>query len=558
MLYTRNNQDIQGLVLEDFPTTLFDVMSVRAGRAFTLSAGPSLVQLAELDAVSGRTTPGGLGIFGVQDQFSLRLLGREKPTFLSTQQANERGKEFGLRFNEDTTMATFEILRDRKIKERLRDSVIASGPGGVFTEGLGLFTELATTLVDPLNIAFAFVPIVGQARFATLVGRMGLTRARAIRGFAEGFIGTALLEPIVLSNASQSQADYTFHDALLNVTFGGVIGGGLHVTVGKLSSTLKSRRLATMAERVEATSQDVKGSLARLSVGAVVDDKMPNVRIVTDELPSFVDAKRPDRQSGIAVKLQNRLAEQVDIVEAGEVSSLRPDSRKASQIEAPIERFQDELDAATATPEQQRAVDANATKIAAGEADELPAVRVEADEAGNLKIIEGAEVAQALRDTGKLSMRITFGVDDISSGRAAKAITKLADDNITLTKREAIRGEKNVRVENPVGKLEAERRRLESPESDLFSKPKASPDEAGRQAAATKEVVQETADEAALEAQETLELAIRGLDDETLEALKLDKELNNIEDIRLANDAIEAARQKSEAIRLIASCLGEG
>ena len=47
-------------------------------------------------------------------------------------------------------------------------------------------------------------------------------------------MGAAVVEPIVYGVAQKVQADYGLADSLLNITFGTILGGGLHVGAGKL------------------------------------------------------------------------------------------------------------------------------------------------------------------------------------------------------------------------------------------------------------------------------------------------------------------------------------
>ena len=69
---------------------------------------------------------------------------------------------------------------------------------------------------------------------------MGTKSAKAFRntrlkrGAIEGAGGALLLEPLVYGAAQRIQADYDLYDSLLNVAFGTVLGGGLHVGAGKL------------------------------------------------------------------------------------------------------------------------------------------------------------------------------------------------------------------------------------------------------------------------------------------------------------------------------------
>jgi len=153
---------------------------------------------------------------------------------VSRDELNKEYSDLGLFFKEDEFQSVVDIMVEEKKEERQRQSIIQRGPKG-FAVGVAKFaTGLSVSLFDPINIAASFIPVFGQARFAGLVARQGFTRARAARGVVEGAVGAAVVEPIVYGVAQKVQADYGLADSLLNITFGTILGGGLHVGAGKL------------------------------------------------------------------------------------------------------------------------------------------------------------------------------------------------------------------------------------------------------------------------------------------------------------------------------------
>ena len=147
---------------------------------------------------------------------------------------NEYGK-LGLSFEEDEYQSVVDLMVEEKQAERERQSIIARGPQG-FGVGVAKFAVgLGVSMLDPINVASAFIPVVGQARMAQMVAKQGFTRARLAKGVKEGAVGAAVVEPIVALAASELQADYGLADSFLNITFGSILGGGLHVASGKLS-----------------------------------------------------------------------------------------------------------------------------------------------------------------------------------------------------------------------------------------------------------------------------------------------------------------------------------
>ena len=167
---------------------------------------------------------------------------RENESRINRQELNKEYSDLGLYFKEDEYQSVVDIMVEKKEEERARQSVISRGPAGSwnpfssgFYVGAAKFgTGLAVSMLDPINIAASFVPVFGQARFAALAARTSLRTARLARGTVEGAVGAALVEPLVYSAAKRVQADYGAVDSLLNITFGSILGGGLHVGVGKL------------------------------------------------------------------------------------------------------------------------------------------------------------------------------------------------------------------------------------------------------------------------------------------------------------------------------------
>lgn len=139
-----------------------------------------------------------------------------------------------------------DILIDRHREQAARQQVMARANGGSF--GTQLAAGISASLLDPLNIASAFVPVVGEARYAAMLGRaaspLGRAGIRAGVGAVEGAVGAAIIEPLPLLAAQQDQTEYGLSDSLANIAMGGLLGGGLHTVGGAVSDALR-RRIAT-------------------------------------------------------------------------------------------------------------------------------------------------------------------------------------------------------------------------------------------------------------------------------------------------------------------------
>jgi hypothetical protein len=165
----------------------------------------------------------------------IRANQNENSPLVPKDQLNKEYGELGLSFEEDEYQSVVDLMVEEKQAERERQAIIARGPQG-FGVGVAKFAVgLGVSMLDPINVASAFIPVVGQARMAQMVAKQGFTRARFAKGVREGAVGAAVVEPIVALAASELQADYGLADSFLNITFGSILGGGLHVASGKLS-----------------------------------------------------------------------------------------------------------------------------------------------------------------------------------------------------------------------------------------------------------------------------------------------------------------------------------
>tara|TARA_R110000824_G_scaffold148951_1_gene318973 strand:+ start:2224 stop:3645 length:1422 start_codon:yes stop_codon:yes gene_type:complete len=155
---------------------------------------------------------------------------------------NERYKDIGLYFEQDEYQSVVNIMVDQKEKELERQSIIQRGPkgswnpldGGFYVGAAKLATGIGVSFLDPINIGVSFIPVFGQANFARVAAATSFRTARLARGAVEGAVGATLVEPLIYGVAQKVQADYDLVDSFMNIGFGSVIGGGLHVGAGKL------------------------------------------------------------------------------------------------------------------------------------------------------------------------------------------------------------------------------------------------------------------------------------------------------------------------------------
>ena len=185
-----------------------------------------------------------------------------------------------------------KTLISRKRVELRRRQIFDQSRGGA-AEAVGRFgVALGTTMVDPVNVGLAFVPIVGQARYLkaleaskSAIGRFGV-RARV--GAIEGVAGAAAVEPLIYGSRKAEQYDYDAVDSLMNVSFGAIFGGALHGTVGGIADLFP--RTAASTPSLEAGPKDLLKRTAEARVEPTIGPDVPAVGTTAPIKPMDTDA----------------------------------------------------------------------------------------------------------------------------------------------------------------------------------------------------------------------------------------------------------------------------
>ena len=234
------NETAQETGYDQYQTSLFESLGAVAADNWNFNPVISLLTLKDIQEAK-------------QESRIANIVPRDKKLL------NEEYKDLGLYFEQDEYQSVVDIMVEKKKKEKERQSIIMRGPegswnplsGGFYVGAAKLAVGIGTSFLDPINIGASFVPIYGQLRFARSIAKaksMGVKSSKAFRntrlkrGVAEGAVGATLIEPLVYGVAQRVQADYDIYDSFLNVAFGTVIGGGLHVGAGKLRDMNTARK----------------------------------------------------------------------------------------------------------------------------------------------------------------------------------------------------------------------------------------------------------------------------------------------------------------------------
>ena len=270
-IYAGDAPALDRRTLLDVPADSGDVFGAAFDEAFSTNPSTSAFRLEELNQQElGRAVVAG------PESYLAPNAGRLEPEtpLIGAEQARDQVAGAGLDIkipDQGIRQGALDILMQRHQEQLARQQIMARANGGSLPAKIA--GSLAASLLDPLNIASAFVPVVGEARYARLLAGattpLGRAAVRGGAGALEGSVGAAILEPLPLLAAQQDQTEYGLSDSLANIALGGVLGGGLHSVGGAVSDALR-RRLATEAAPVE-TSLNAGAAARPADAGRAID-----------------------------------------------------------------------------------------------------------------------------------------------------------------------------------------------------------------------------------------------------------------------------------------------
>jgi hypothetical protein len=165
------------------------------------------------------------------------------------QRVNEAGLEGHVHLPEQGEIKSpvLDLMIQEGHERRDRQAAVARGPQGFYPDALGMVTSIGAGMIDPVSIAAFSLPVVGEARWGKIVESAGDSiAARAAlnfgRGAAQGTVGTSVLQPAEWWLHSRDGQDYTFADALKQVTLGAAMAGFAHAGLGTVGDVLTRRR----------------------------------------------------------------------------------------------------------------------------------------------------------------------------------------------------------------------------------------------------------------------------------------------------------------------------
>lgn len=220
--------------------------------------------------------------------------------FVSAEEANIKAQESKVELTY-TQPIREGVLRDdirRKKDKQLRDSIAAAATGFAFP--FILAGDFIGRLADPIELASAFLPVVGPYRRLKTLSRFGRFKGRTLVGAVDGIVGAAIVEPFIILNAQSTQADYGFQDVFLNIAFGGITGASLHSLGGSFADKITGKRILANSltfDELENLNSMVIAKLRKrkgLKPGEVPSlDDQPHMKALMDETKRIAD-KNPE------------------------------------------------------------------------------------------------------------------------------------------------------------------------------------------------------------------------------------------------------------------------
>lgn len=173
------------------------------------------------------------------------------------------------------------LLAERHDERASFRATLNRSRGGIGLTAAQFGVGLAASVIDPINVASAFIPSVTIARGATMAAKMGRVKGnRFMTGAMDGAIGATVVEPLVIGAAyAEQDRDYGLMDSFLNVTVGAALGGAIFYGAGKIS------------DRYQRLPQTTKDEAQHTSVGQAILDENVNVKPITDAGEARVTAR---------------------------------------------------------------------------------------------------------------------------------------------------------------------------------------------------------------------------------------------------------------------------
>lgn len=236
------------LTMDDYEASLGDSMDIGFRTAYDLN--PAQI-LKRNQAMSGWES--GIDLLDATqeldptlslDEYQSQIARPVVPVEEQERQIKDAGLEGQLKAKEGYNQETINIIIENKQIENLASLVRERAPGWHIIPDFA--SGFAASMLDPVNLATAIVPVVGEQRLFSMLraakGAWGRAGVRAGVGAASGALGAVIMEPGIALGQMELQADYSFTQSLLNISMGAAMGAVLQPGFGALGEWRRNWR----------------------------------------------------------------------------------------------------------------------------------------------------------------------------------------------------------------------------------------------------------------------------------------------------------------------------
>lgn len=249
-----------------------------------------------------------------------------------------------LTFDQPTTERAARDLQEHHLANARREDAIrrrgnAIGGG----TGAAILTGLAAGILDPLNVAAAFIPVIGEARLAEMMGSAargatGRMMVRGAQGAAGGFVGGLAVEPMNWALTVYDRDDYTMGTFLANIAAGTVLGSAINAGAGAVRDRFRG---------LPPWSPEMHDAARTQAIAALVEGRPVQAAQAMD----FVAARDAQVELRQWYEAQTKQADAVDAATrqaATREDVARTAAQRLADLQAEARRLQFELDDAHA------------------------------------------------------------------------------------------------------------------------------------------------------------------------------------------------------------------
>jgi len=333
------------------PAPAGDVNAARFSEALADNLGNRLFRDTMDTPVMGAGGDPMLGAGDASLNYGTPASGYSEPQDLM-QPSEAQAKYPGIKVTQPVSERLAQALYEAHHAEELRQDIIARSDGSLLASApVGFAVSLAAGLLDPVNVAAGLVPIVGEARVASMLARasgaLGRAGVRAGVGAAEGAVGMAALEPVNYALDRFEGNDWTMGEAIRNIAMGAVFGTVLHVGGGFIKDTVTGRRMRAdsptgeLLRRLDALDPETREAAFRGSVAAVAEGRPVGVASLLD----FAEARTAERElAGWAERQQRMIAEAEEAARVARGAEAPDRSAAIAEADAHLARLRSEME----------------------------------------------------------------------------------------------------------------------------------------------------------------------------------------------------------------------